>query len=143
MYTSNDLWEMDFKKVKELSAKLVNFKGTLGQAATNLLNCLNADVESSRLFEKVSVYANMRSDEDTTNTVPDGSQETIGVEVESRLGEERNEESQNQQEDEMTPMLCVGVQDHTTLRVVGLNYSMGEGGGALEEGGDKKWLFCF
>ncbi len=72
IYESNDLWENDFKKLKELSAKLIDFKSTLAKSSDCLLNCLNANSEMERLAEKVYVYAHMRSHEDTTNAYYQG-----------------------------------------------------------------------
>lgn len=67
IYASNDLWEEDFQKVKELAAQLQGFKATLAQSPSTLLECLNINVQMERLFSKVSVYAHMRNHEDTTN----------------------------------------------------------------------------
>jgi oligoendopeptidase F len=67
IYASVDLWEEDYKKVKELASKLSEYKGLLNQSSTKLLECLNADAEMNRLFDKVYVYAQMKSHEDTTD----------------------------------------------------------------------------
>ena len=72
IYQSNDLWEEDFKKLKELSDKIKKFKNTIGKSSDSLLNCLNTNTEMERLFEKVYVYAHMRSHEDTTDSYYQG-----------------------------------------------------------------------
>lgn len=72
IYASNDLWEKDFAALKELAAKVTKFKNTLSESAKNLLDCLNANAEMERLFEKVYVYAHMRSHENTTNSFYQG-----------------------------------------------------------------------
>lgn len=68
IYSSDSLWEEDFKKVKEMAGKLSGLKGKLSKSSKELLECLELDVSMNRLFEKVYVYANMRSHEDTTNS---------------------------------------------------------------------------
>lgn len=72
IYESNDLWEEDFIKLKELSAKLITLKNTMAESAENLANSLKTNSEIERLFEKVYVYAHMRSHEDTTNAYYQG-----------------------------------------------------------------------
>lgn len=67
IYPSMDLWEEDYKEVKSLASKLSEYKGILNQSSTKLLECLNADTEMNRLFDKVYVYAQMKSHEDTTD----------------------------------------------------------------------------
>lgn len=67
IYASNDLWEKDFAEVKSLAAKLEQYKGQLALGSENLLHCLEAFAAMNRLFEKVYVYAHMRSHEDSAN----------------------------------------------------------------------------
>ena len=67
IYESNELWEKDFAEVKELAVKLGDYKDKLGLSAENLLKCMDASTSISRLFEKVYVYAQMRSHEDSAN----------------------------------------------------------------------------
>ncbi|MDF2521798.1 MAG: oligopeptidase [Clostridia bacterium] len=68
IYSNNDLWEKDFAEVKSLASKLGQYKGTLAESSDNLLKCLDASAKTSRLFEKVYVYAQMRSHEDSANS---------------------------------------------------------------------------
>lgn len=72
IYASMDLWEEDYKNVRSLASKLSEYKDLLNQSSTKLLECLNADAEMSRLFEKVYVYAQMKSHEDTTDAFYQG-----------------------------------------------------------------------
>jgi len=86
IYQSNDLWEKDFTEVKNLAAKLPEFRGTLGESAVQLLRCLDASTAMSRLFEKVYVYAHMRSHEDSANGYYQGladRTESLAVDVSS------------------------------------------------------------
>jgi oligoendopeptidase F len=86
IYASNDLWEKDFVEVKNLASKLESFKNKIGVSSENLLQCLDANAQMQRLFEKVYVYANMRSHEDSTNGYYQGladRTESLAVEVSS------------------------------------------------------------
>lgn len=65
MYANNDLWEKDFAEVKNLAEKLAQYKDKLSASSDNLLQCLDANAAMNRLFEKVYVYAHMRSHEDS------------------------------------------------------------------------------
>lgn len=67
IYSTNNLWEEDFTKIKEMAKKLAGFEATIGQSSNNLVECLNAEAAMNRLFEKVYVYAQMKSHEDTTD----------------------------------------------------------------------------
>lgn len=86
IYASNDLWEEDYKKVKQLAEKLSEYKTSLDESSTKLLECLNASTEMMRLFEKVYVYAQMKSHEDTANAFYQGladRSDSLSVEVSS------------------------------------------------------------
>ena len=86
IYASNELWEKDFEAVKNLADRLGDFKGKLSESSDSLLKCLDANTGMSRLFEKVYVYANMRSHEDSANGYYQGladRTESLAVEVSS------------------------------------------------------------
>jgi oligoendopeptidase F len=86
IYESNELWEKDFAEVKDFAVKLVNYKDKLGISADNLLKCMEANAGINRLFEKVYVYAQMRSHEDSANGYYQGladRTESLAVEVSS------------------------------------------------------------
>lgn len=68
IYLSDNLWENDFKEVKKLSKELLGYSGKLKNSAEYLFECLELNAKMSRLFEKVYVYAHMRSHEDTKNS---------------------------------------------------------------------------
>lgn len=88
IYSSDALWEKDFIKIKEMASTLATFKGTLEVSSQNLLNCLTSASNLERLYEKTSVYAHMRSHQDTTDTYYQGLSdriESLGVEVSSAL----------------------------------------------------------
>ena len=72
IYSSNDLWEKDYQKVKEMADVLSPHKETMSESAASLLLCLELSTEMTRLFEKVYVYAHMRSHEDSTDSLYQG-----------------------------------------------------------------------
>ncbi len=86
IYASNDLWEKDFAEVKALAAKLDAFRDKLAESAESLLMCLDDNAAMSRLFEKVYVYAHMKSHEDSTDSFYQGladRADSLSVEISS------------------------------------------------------------
>ena len=86
IYASNDLWEKDYQKVKEMADKLSPYREVMSDNAAKLLECLNLSTEMTRLFEKVYVYAHMKSHEDSTNSLYQGFADrvdSLGVTVNS------------------------------------------------------------
>jgi oligoendopeptidase F len=86
IYESNELWEKDFAEVKDFAVKLGDYKDKLSISADNLLKCMEANAGINRLFEKVYVYAQMRSHEDSANGYYQGladRTESLAVEVSS------------------------------------------------------------
>lgn len=69
IYDTNQKWEEDFSKVKQLSSELLKYKGTLAQSGEKLLECLKLCDELQSINDKVYVYARMRRDEDNTNSL--------------------------------------------------------------------------
>ena len=67
IYSSDEEWEKEFSKVKEVSPQLEAYKGKLGHSPTQLLSCLKLKGELSLLLERLFVYARMRRDENNTN----------------------------------------------------------------------------
>lgn len=67
IYIDTENWEKDFKALKELVPELTKFQGKLG-IGSELLEYLKLDEKVSRLAEKLAVYANLKSDENTANT---------------------------------------------------------------------------
>ncbi len=67
MYSSDEKWDEDFKRLKENSISLLKFKGKLS-IGEELLSYLHSYEEFSSLYEDLAVYANLRSDEDKSNS---------------------------------------------------------------------------
>ncbi len=68
IYSDINEWNADYNIVKELMAKIPEFKGTLGQSAGNFLACLKECDKLSSLMEKLYVYARMKRDEDNAKS---------------------------------------------------------------------------
>ncbi|MGE5633202.1 MAG: oligoendopeptidase F [Caulobacteraceae bacterium] len=86
IYASNELWEKDYQKIKEMADKLLPYKDSMADNSGKLLECLNLSTDMTRLFEKVYVYAHMRSHEDSTNSYYQGladRADSLGVAVSS------------------------------------------------------------
>lgn len=69
LYASDEYWQRDYDKLKELLPKAEEFKGRLGKAAGLLLGFLQLSDEIGMLMERVYVYANQKYHEDTANAV--------------------------------------------------------------------------
>jgi len=67
IYPSDDDWETDYRRVEQGLGAIGEFKGRTGESAEALLKVLKLRDELEERFERVFVYAAMRSDEDTTN----------------------------------------------------------------------------
>lgn len=68
MYRDDEAWEADFQAVREQSSEVTSFAGRLGESADTLFAALQANDALWQKAERVYVYAQMRSDEDTGNT---------------------------------------------------------------------------
>lgn len=66
IYASNDEWEKDFTKLKGEAPKLREFQGKLNKPEV-ILEYLKLSEKTSRLAERLYVYAHLKSDEDTAN----------------------------------------------------------------------------
>lgn len=67
VFATDAEWEKTFAQVKTAAADLTQYVGTLGQSGAALLKGIQAILSVYRTFEKVYVYASMRSDQDTGN----------------------------------------------------------------------------
>ncbi|MDF2484954.1 MAG: yjbG [Herbinix sp.] len=67
LYSSNELWQKEYDKVKEMLPKAAEFQGRLGKAAEILLAFLQLQEEIGKLTERVYVYANQKYHEDTAD----------------------------------------------------------------------------
>lgn len=65
MYNSFEAWEKDFEDLKNMASTMKDFQGKL-HSAKELKNFFDRYCEVGILLDKLSVYANMKSDEDTT-----------------------------------------------------------------------------
>lgn len=68
IYNDDALWEKDFKLIKDMLPEIAKFKGSFGKSAETLLSCLELKDKVNRLLEKLFVYAQMRRDEDNSNS---------------------------------------------------------------------------
>jgi oligoendopeptidase F len=68
IYPSDMAWEEDFKKVRQLSSKISEYKGKLAGNMQILLECLKLSDEMLALNDKVFVYARMRRDENNAES---------------------------------------------------------------------------
>ena len=69
IYPTDDDWEKSFKKLEQGLPELEALKGTLAQSGQALLKVLQTRDELFEELETLYVYASMRKDEDTTNSV--------------------------------------------------------------------------
>lgn len=68
MYPTIDDWNKDYVKVEKLEKELLTYKGHLLDNAKSLYEYLTKSNELEIILENLIIYANMKSDEDTTNT---------------------------------------------------------------------------
>jgi oligoendopeptidase F len=72
IYPNNDAWENSFKKIEQDLPELEALKATLARSGQALLQVLQTRDELFEELETLFVYASMRRDEDTTNSVYQG-----------------------------------------------------------------------
>lgn len=88
IYGSNEEWEKDFTKAKELLQKASPYQGRIGESSKNLLEILRLTEEAQCLYRKLFAYARMRRDEDNTITLYQsmvGRAFSLGTELSSAL----------------------------------------------------------
>ena len=68
IYKKDSDWQNDFNKVSKEIKQISNFKGILVSNAKNLLNYLNLSCLLERKLYKLYYYANLKHDQDTTNS---------------------------------------------------------------------------
>ena len=66
IYSSDEVWEKEYKELQEEAPKLKEFEGKLKNGET-LIEYLELNEKISRKAEKIYVYAHLKSDEDTSN----------------------------------------------------------------------------
>jgi oligoendopeptidase F len=69
IYPTDDIWEDSFKKIEQGLPELEALKGTLAESGYALLKVLQTRDELYQELETLFVYASMRKDEDTTNSM--------------------------------------------------------------------------
>ncbi len=72
IFASEQDWEEEFQNVKALLPEMTAYKGKLTDSAKTLYEALTLQDELSQRLSKLYTYANMRSDEDTTNSKNQG-----------------------------------------------------------------------
>ena len=68
IYKKDSDWQNDFNKVSKEIKQISNFKGILVSNAKNLLDYLNLSCLLERKLYKLYYYANLKHDQDTTNS---------------------------------------------------------------------------
>ncbi|MEG1641896.1 MAG: oligoendopeptidase F [Synergistaceae bacterium] len=68
IYENEGSWEKDFNLIKDNISSFSKFKGKLGQSANTLLDLFTVRDNLSITLEKLYVYANMKSHEDTSDS---------------------------------------------------------------------------
>lgn len=66
VYENSEIWEKDFKKLKDEAIKIKDFSGKLNNG-DKILEYLKLNEVISRKAEKLLIYAHLRSDENTAN----------------------------------------------------------------------------
>jgi oligoendopeptidase F len=72
IFSSDKLWEEEFKAIKEISNQASSYQGKLGESAEQLLKGLEFQGEVFERLGKLYTYAHMRYDQDTTNSFYQG-----------------------------------------------------------------------
>ena len=65
LYSSDEAWEADLKKLRGLIEKVPAYAGTLGSSAETLYAYMQLDEQIGLLLDSLANYAQRRSDEDT------------------------------------------------------------------------------
>lgn len=68
MYETLEKWDLDYNYVLNNLGEILKYKDNIMKSPDNLLNLLKIYFNLSRVAENLYIYANMRSDEDTSNT---------------------------------------------------------------------------
>ncbi len=68
IYFSEDEWEEDFQKLKNIIPEIQGYKGKLEHSHENLLKALELNANMLRIVTNLYSYARMRRDEDNTNS---------------------------------------------------------------------------
>ncbi|WP_261132598.1 oligoendopeptidase F [Bacillus sp. Marseille-Q3570] len=88
IFETDDVWEEEFKQVKELIPQIDQFQGKLGESSATLYEALQLQDEITKRLGKLYTYAHMRNDQDTTNSFYQGLNDrvaTLATETSSHL----------------------------------------------------------
>lgn len=78
IFAVNDDWERNFQRLQQRIPELEALQGTLAQSGQSLWLVLQKRDELFELLERLYVYASMRKDEDTTNSLYQGMADRVG-----------------------------------------------------------------
>lgn len=68
LFTSDDAWEQSFDEFEKLISGFAKFRGTLGNSAEDLANCLSFDSSVDRLAERMGNYAYLKTVENQSDS---------------------------------------------------------------------------
>ncbi|MCA9229836.1 MAG: oligoendopeptidase F [Planctomycetales bacterium] len=68
LYHDDDAWETAFTKWEKQVKRYETFRGTLGNSAAQLAECLKFDIKFDRLAERLGTYAFLKTTEDTADS---------------------------------------------------------------------------
>jgi len=72
IYKTNELWEQDFKKLSDILPDLIKYKDSFTKDAKNLYDAFKAFEKAELLGERLYVYAKMKRDEDSADSLYQG-----------------------------------------------------------------------
>ncbi|MCF6136857.1 oligoendopeptidase F [Pseudalkalibacillus berkeleyi] len=72
IFQSDEVWENEFKQVKNMIPQIDQYQGKLGESANILYEALQLQDEITMRLGKLYTYAHMRYDQDTTNSFYQG-----------------------------------------------------------------------
>mgnify|MGYP000862522793 FL=1 len=67
IYATDEDWEKDFEKAREMLGKLDDYRGRLVSSSDNLYQGIELIMEIEEILTRLYAYSHMRSDEDTSN----------------------------------------------------------------------------
>ena len=87
LYASEQDWENDFQKLDSLVKDYQSFQGHLKDSAATLKQAFETADRLYLIMEQLCVYAHLKNDEDTTNTVNSGRYNRISSKAAEISGE--------------------------------------------------------
>lgn len=77
VFASDELWEQEFTRARNLLPEYAQYKGRLGESGDNLLDCLQLDNRVGEMLGKLSWYASRRNDENTAEQMHQAQRDRI------------------------------------------------------------------